>query len=138
MPVRVLMITAAIAVGMVALSGGARPEPTDAGSNQFQERWGDLNCSGEIQSVDARYPLMYIVGGFVYIPEGICEDAMLFQETIVQIEGGPQVQWADVDCSGEITSIDALWLLREVAGFPAKDFPGCPVIGAMTTLSHVW
>lgn len=62
----------------------------------------------------------------------------MFPDTLLQIEGGPQVQWADVDCNGTISSVDALWILRHVVGLGVPSFAGCPEIGAMTALSHVW
>jgi hypothetical protein len=43
-----------------------------------------------------------------------------------------------VDCNGKISSVDALWILRYVVGLGVPGFAGCPEIGAMTTLSHVW
>ena len=133
--------TAAIVFGMLAFAGsGAMPGSADADPIPFEERWGDLNCTGEVQSVDARYPLGHVAGFEVFIPEGICWDTHMgmFPESLLQIEGGPQVQWADVDCNGTISSVDALWILRYVVGLGVPSFSGCPEIGAMTTLSHVW
>ncbi len=131
--------TAAIGIGILSFAGvGAMPGPADADPIQFEERWGDLNCTGEVQSVDAQYPLRHVAGFNVYIPEGICPEAMLFPESLLQIEDGPQVQWADVDCNGEISSVDALWILRYVVSLGVPSFAGCPEIGALTTLSHVW
>lgn len=138
MMVHARTITAAIAIGILGLAGtGAMPGSSAASDAQFEERWGDLDCNGAVGSNDARLVLMSVTGGFIYFPEGICEDAFLFQETLVQIEGGSQVQWADVDCNGKISAVDALWILRYVVGMGVPEFAGCPEIGAMTTLSHV-
>ncbi|HET9476150.1 MAG TPA: hypothetical protein VFP63_01540 [Dehalococcoidia bacterium] len=120
----------------VLVLGGGTVDRADAAGEPFQELWGDLNCSGEVQSVDALYPLRYVAGIDVYIPEGICDTRLgMFPDTVLQIEGGPQVQWADVDCSGEITAVDALRILRFVAGLPNAVPEGCPAIGELTTLS---
>ena len=140
MSLRAVAITAAIAIGVLALGGaGARPGPAVAGTDQFQERWGDLNCSGEVQAVDAWHPLRHVVGGWAYIAEGICWPKYIdmFPDTILQVEGGPQVQWADVDCNGKISAVDVLLILRYVVGLDVRSFEGCPKIGAMTTLTHV-
>jgi hypothetical protein len=61
----------------------------------------------------------------------------MFPDTLLQIEGGPQVQWADVDCSGKISAVDALRILRFVVGLGNPVSAGCPEIGALTTLSFV-
>ena len=37
---------------------------------------------------------------------------------------------ADVNCSGNINSVDALFILRFVAGLPVTLPPGCPPIGS--------
>ncbi len=140
MCVRALVITAAIAIGILGLAGvGAMPGSAGAGQDQFEERWGDLNCSGAVQSAEALYPLEHVAGGYLVIPEGICWDTRMgmFPETMLQVEGGPQVQWADVDCSGEITAVDALRILRYVVGLGNVVPAGCPEIGAITTLSFV-
>lgn len=133
-------VTAAVTLGVFALTGaGAMPGRADAAGEAFQERWGDLNCSGEVQAIDALYPLRHVAGLIVFIPEGICPDDVLnlFPDTLLQIEGGPQVQWADVDCSDRISAVDALRILRSVAGLPNPVAEGCPEIGALTTLSFV-
>ncbi len=132
-------ITAAIVVAVLALAGvGARPGPAQAEPFQFKERWGDPNCSGTVQSLDALIVLHHVAGSLVLIPEGVCEYAMLFPDTIVQVEGGPQVQWADVDCGGGIAAVDALWVLRYVVGLGNAVAAGCPEAGALTTLWREW
>lgn len=133
-------VTAAIAIGILGLAGsGAMTGHTDATSDQFEERWGDLNCDGAVQSSEAIFPLQVVAGGFGYVAVGICwpDRIDVFPETLLQIEGGPQVQWSDVDCNGKISSVDALWLLRFVVGLGVPEFAGCPEIGQLTTLSHV-
>lgn len=133
-------VTAAIAIGILGFAGtGAMPGATVAEPFTFEARWGDLDCGGEIESVEALDPLRHVIGLYFMIPEGMCQDSPLavFPETLLRIEGGPQVQWADVDCSGKISSVDALWILRYVVGLGVPDFADCPEIGVMTTLSHV-
>ena len=132
--------TAAIVFGVLAFAGSsAMPGSSEASGNQFQLDWGDLNCSDEVQSVDAVYPLRHVAGLNVYIANGICDPRRvdMFPESLLQIEDGPQVQWADVDCSGKITAVDALRVLRHVAGLPNTVAAGCPEIGALTSLSFV-
>ena len=140
MMVHARTVTAAITIGILGLAGsGAMPGSSAASDNQFQLQWGDLNCSGAVQSADAIFPLHVVVGGWGYIANGICtpERIDMFPETLLRIDGGPQVRWADADCNGKISSVDALWLLRYVVGLGVPEFAGCPEIGAMTTLSHV-
>lgn len=140
MSVLVRGILAATMFAVVVLAGAsAMPDRADAAGEPFQELWGDLNCSGEVQAIDALYPLHYVAGHVYYIPEGICWDTQMgmFPDTLLQIEGGPQAQWADVDCSGKITAVDALRVLRFVAGLPNTVPEECPEIGPLTTLSFV-
>jgi hypothetical protein len=133
-------VTAAITIGILGLAGsGAMPGTAGAGQEQFEERWGDLNCTGEIQSLEALQTLAHVAGLHVVVPEGMCSNKRMgmFPETLLQIEGGPQVQWADVDCNGKISAVDALRILRFVVGLGNPVSAGCPEIGALTTLSFV-
>jgi hypothetical protein len=41
--------------------------------------------------------------------------------------------WGDVDCSGSVTSVDALMVLRFVAELPVSQTEPCPDIGSPTS-----
>jgi hypothetical protein len=131
--------TAALLALVIALAVHSTPRGSSAGPPVFEHLWGDQNCNGEIQSPDALLSLYYVLfaGHLGYIPEGVCwpEVMGIFADTMLQVEGGPQVQWSDLDCSGEISPVDALLVLRYVAGMEALAFPGCPEVGALVRLS---
>lgn len=122
----------------VLVLGGGTVDRADAAGEPFQALWGDLNRNGEVQSNDALYPLRHVASLTVFIPEDICDTQMgVFPDMLLQIQNGPQAQWADVDCSGKITAVDALRILRFVAGLPNAVPEGFPEIGELTTLSSV-
>ena len=49
---------------------------------------------------------------------------------VVKVVGSSPHPWGDVDCSGEVTPVDSLKLLRFDAGLGVNAAVGCPSIGA--------
>jgi hypothetical protein len=70
--------------------------------------FGDADCNG---SVDSRDALWVIRGVARLLPEG----------------GGSDV---DVDCDADSDAVDALKILRYLAGLPVTQNQPCPEIGA--------
>lgn len=69
---------------------------------------GDVDCSGDIESVDALALLRFLVN---IQPAPACIDL------------------ADVQCDGDKDSVDALQILRFIAGLDTVREPGCPEVG---------
>jgi hypothetical protein len=88
-----------------------------------QVPWGDHNCSGAVDSVDALITLRF--------------DAGLSAETNECPEMGAEVEvanasthiWGDLDCFGAVNSVDALKMLRYDAGLSVGQEAGCPEPG---------
>jgi len=80
---------------------------------------GDLDCNGDVSSVDALKELRHVAGLSVSQNEP-CPDIGTDVASL----------WGDVDCNGGVTSVDALKVLRHVAGLPVSQEPGCPAIGS--------
>lgn len=81
--------------------------------------WGDFDCNGGTDSVDALKGLQFIAG-------------LQFQQSA----GCPAPEdeaiglfWADWDCSGAVDSVDTLQLLRFLVGLAANQAEGCFDIG---------
>jgi hypothetical protein len=82
--------------------------------------WGDLNCSGTIDPLDALRVLIYDAG----LPTtGGC----IPMGQILPLESGIDVPWGDVDCTDGVTPVDALSILWFDAGvlYPAV-IDDCP------------
>lgn len=99
---------------------GPTPSPTLAPRTLA---WGDVNCSGGVDSVDALGLLRYVAGLSVSQTER-CPNVGTAVEVL-----GAQRAWGDVDCSGAVDSVDSLKVLRYVAGLSAPAPAGCPGIG---------
>jgi hypothetical protein len=75
---------------------------------------GDVDCNGQVTSVDALFILHHVVG----------------QEALLLPPGCPPVsQGGDMDCDNAVTSVDALLVLRHVARLAVNLPDGCPAIG---------
>lgn len=85
--------------------------------------WGDLNCNGSADPIDALAGLRFDAGLSVnQAPEcpGLDEGVTI---------GDLLVTWADVDCGGSFSPVDSLKLLRKDAGLSVDKAPDCPDIG---------
>jgi hypothetical protein len=85
--------------------------------------WGDVNCSGDVEAVDALQILRHLVRLSVLQQEP-CPDIGV----TVSVNGTPRL-WGDVDGSGEVNAADALKILRHVAMLSVQQQPGTPPIG---------
>lgn len=107
-------------------SGGtyvAEREPT--GPPPREIAWGDFNCGGTLDAVDALGELRHVADLPVNQQQpcpGLGSQFDVLQATLRT--------WGDVDCSGTVDAVDALKLLRHVASLPVNQPKGCPAIGA--------
>ena len=91
------------------------PTPTGTPSGPL---FGDVDCDGDVDAVDALKILRYVA-----------------QLTVQQEPGCPLIGsdvasfFGDVDCNGGVTSVDALKILRFVASLPVQQEAGCTPIG---------
>jgi Tol biopolymer transport system component len=86
-------------------------------------RWGDVNCSGDVEVVDALQILRYMVKLPVFQQEP-CPDIGV----TVSVDSTPRL-WGDIDGSGDVNAVDALKILRYVAMLRVQQQPGTPPIG---------
>jgi hypothetical protein len=84
--------------------------------------WGDVNCSGGVDAVDALQLLRYTVR-LPVLQQEPCPDI----GDTVSVDGTPRL-WGDVDGDGEVNAVDALKILRYVVMLPVQQ-PGAPPIG---------
>jgi Tol biopolymer transport system component len=86
-------------------------------------QWGDVNCSGRVDAVDALQLLRYTVR-LPVLQQEPCPDI----GDTVSVDGIPRL-WGDVDGSGDVNAVDALKILRYVVMLPVQQQPGTPPIG---------
>jgi hypothetical protein len=98
---------------------GGSPTPTPTPGQLI---WGDNNCSGEVDAVDALLTLRHDAG--LSADTGACPE---FGDAVPA--GGPSFTWGDIDCDDTIGPVDALKLLRFDAGLSVEQPVGCPTIG---------
>lgn len=80
---------------------------------------GDLDCDGDVDSVDALKGLQHNAGLPVALPDG-CPPVG---------SGGAGGVAGDIDCDDDADSVDSLSILRHVAGLAVSLPPGCKPIG---------
>jgi TolB protein len=85
--------------------------------------WGDNNCSGAADPVDALLALRHDAG--LDTNTGACPE----MGALVQVQGTPR-PWGDIDCSGGVDPVDSLKTLRYDAGLSVAQAPGCPSVGS--------
>ncbi len=109
-----------VPVDVIGLGGGT---PTPSPVPPAARVWGDLNCSGGFDPVDALGALRFDAGlSFSQGPGCLALDQQ------VQVNG-ITVAYGDVDCNGAITPVDPLKILRKDAGLSVSREAGCPEIG---------
>jgi Tol biopolymer transport system component len=86
-------------------------------------QWGDVNCSGDVEAVDALQILRHLVR-LPVLEQEPCPDIGV----TVSVDGTPRL-WGDVDGDGEVNAADALKILRHVAMLSVQQQPGTPPIG---------
>jgi hypothetical protein len=92
-----------------------------------QVAWGDANCSGAADPVDALLTLRDDAG--LSTNTGDCPD---FGTSISLLASA--LVWGDIDCSGGVDPVDALKLLRFDAALGVNQPQGCPALGVEVTI----
>src|SRR3990172_11578721 len=107
----VLLLAGLLAVA--ALTSGSGPQPAEAFPCALPEVVGDLWGDGDVDSADA----LWVLGRVAHT---------------VLPEGGGGCSPHDIDCNANVNAVDALKILRYLAGMPYAQSEPCPDIG--TTL----
>lgn len=81
--------------------------------------WGDIDCDGSSNSVDALKGLQFVAGLPVQQEEGCPE---------IGSDQGAGL-WGDWDCGGAVNSVDALQVLRNLVALPVQQTQPCPAFG---------
>ena len=114
--------------------GVARPQGDgcDIGAFEFEPvtLWGDDDCDGDVDAVDALKTLRH-VAGLPVSQTGPCPG----MATIIDVTNASLHPWGDVDCDNYVDSVDALKLLRHVASLPAQQTQPCPAIESEVELA---
>ena len=120
------------------------PTPTEPAEGTVVDvPWGDDNCSGEPNPIDSLLTLLTDAGELLPNPPADCprmNDVVMVFATSGDdrgiAAGGSAEVWGDVDCSGSITPVDSLKILRFDAGFTVAQPLGCPAIGDVVTVEY--
>lgn len=89
--------------------------------------WGDDDCNLATNAVDALKTLQEIAA-LPYTQEQPCPGiGVSFTVATAGVDGG--IPWGDIDCGGDVDSVDALQILRHVAALQVNQEPGCPGLG---------
>jgi CSLREA domain-containing protein len=114
--------------------GVARPQGDgcDIGAFEFEPvtLWGDDDCDGDVDAVDALKTLRH-VAGLPVSQTGPCPG----MATIIDVTNASLHPWGDVDCDNDVDSVDALKLLRHVASLPVQQTQPCPAVGSEVELA---
>jgi len=86
--------------------------------------WGDVDCDGDVDAVDALKVLRHVVR-LAVSQEEPCPDI----GSTVTVDGTPRL-WGDVDGYGDVDAVDALQILRHVVRLWVAQRPGTPPIGS--------
>lgn len=78
---------------------------------------GDVDCDGDVDSVDSLKQLRHVAG------------LSVSQEPGCPAIGSGTPTWGDVDCDDDVDSVDALKVLRHVAGLPVQQNEPCTDVG---------
>ena len=110
-------------------TGAPTPTPTDGPKGDG--KWGDNDCNGVVDAVDALKTLRD-VAALPYTQTEPCPD---LGDEVPVLAAGTNRLWGDVDCDGDVDAVDALGVLRFVAALPVNQEPGCPEMGADVVVS---
>ena len=100
------------------------PTPTLAPG---QSRWGDDDCDGDVDPVDGLKNLQELAG----LPYSQTAPCFAFGDPVgVSTASAIQIAWGDVDCDGDLDSVDALGILRSIAALPVSQQQPCPALGS--------
>jgi hypothetical protein len=100
------------------------PTPTPAPG---QNRWGDNDCDGDVDSVDGLKALQELAD----LPYTQTQPCFVLGSVVgIETASGVQIAWGDVDCDGDFDAVDALAILRSVVGFVVSQQQPCPAIAS--------
>ena len=108
------------------------PVPTATPPAEGNAIWGDDDCDGDVDAVDALKDLQEIAA-IPYLQTDPCFD--LGDTFDVTPAGATERIWGDVDCDGDVDAVDALAILRDIAAFSVNQQQPCPEIGADVLVS---
>jgi len=91
--------------------------------------WGDVDCDGDVDAVDALKVLRHVVR----LPVAVGESCPRMEGEVV-VEGVLRA-WGDVDGDGVVGAVDALKILRHVVRLRVDQAPGTPAIGREVEVS---
>jgi hypothetical protein len=105
----------------------ATPTPSPTDEPGPDALWGDDDCNLSLAATDALKKLQDIAA-IPYNVEPGCP--MLGSEHVIGLAGNfGSILWGDTDCDGDVDAVDALQILRELAGLTTNQQPGCPEVG---------
>lgn len=114
--------------------GVARPQGDgcDIGAVEFEAvtLWGDDDCDGDVDSVDALKTLRHVAS----LPVSQTQPCPIMA-SIIDVTNASLHPWGDVDCDNDVDSVDALKLLRHVASLPVQQEQPCPAVEAEVELT---
>jgi Tol biopolymer transport system component len=93
-----------------------------------ERTWGDNNCSGSADPVDALLALRFDAGQETNTGE--CPE----MGVVVEVAGASPHPWGDIDCTGDVGPVDGLKLLRFDSGLSVAQEPGCPAVGSVVSV----
>jgi hypothetical protein len=93
-------------------------------------KWGDVNCDGVTDILDALYWLSNNAG-IVATPDGC---PAIGDEISADTFG--TLLWGNLNCSEGLDTEDVILLFLETAGLPGPDLPGCPALGTAIELAN--
>jgi Tol biopolymer transport system component len=99
--------------------------------NSAHRTWGDADCSGAVQPLDALDGLAAKAGVALTQTVPGCPDI----QSAISVSG-VSGQWGDFDCSGAVDGGDAALILKLTAKLPASPPDGCPRIGTKVVLGQ--
>ncbi|MCH8200629.1 MAG: hypothetical protein IIB85_01765 [Chloroflexi bacterium] len=94
-----------------------------------ERRWGDGDCSGEVNPIDSLKVLRSDAG----LPVSQTGDCPVIGSNVT-VDGTARL-WNDVDCGGAVNPIDSLKTLRHDAGLSVSQSAGCPGVATTVTVS---
>ena len=96
--------------------------------------WGDDDCNGAVAAVDALKNLQEVAG----LPYSQTDPCFGLGESVdIQLASATERIWGDVDCDGDLDSVDALAILRKIAAFSVNQQPNCPEIGSSVLVADL-
>lgn len=123
----VVLILALVAVPDITPARGSEPQGALALTK------GDNDCDGDSDAVDALVALQY-VAGFFYNQEPFCLELGFPINPLGGTGAAGIVPWVfgDIDCDFDVDAVDALLVLRVLAGLSINIPPPllCPPFGA--------